>query len=320
MKRIFFTLAMGATLLTGPANVFAAPFNPKDVAADPAILVHVDCDALGVSSIGKSILSDPDAQKGLSTVAALFDFDLRTQLHGLTVYATAEHPKDGVLIVYADFDPNRLIALAKAANSSECHTNGAHVIYTWLSDKKKDDDDGDGKRVYGSILGHRVVFGQNESHLAEALEVMDGKAPSYAVKDGLPQAEAGESVLAQGVVVKFPFDSADQNAAIFKMSKSVRLKLSETENHIDANLQLEASDTNTATQIAAIAQGLAAILKLQTGNPDALKLANAIGIKQNGSAVAVTLTMPSAELVGTLNDMKHHSAKDKDKAAKTEQN
>ncbi len=292
MKRTVFSLALAFSLLAVGFNAPAAPFDPKDVASDPAILFHLDFDALSGSSIGKEILADPLVQKKLSVVAALFSFDFRSQAHGLTIYTREDHPKDGVLIVYADFDPNRLTALAQAADGSESSTNGSHVIYSWINKKK----DGDDERVYGAIVGHRVLFGQKESDLIEGLNVIDGKASCLTAKDAFPPPDPGESVIVQGVVLKFPIDSADQNAAIFKMSKSVRLKLSETGDNIVANLNLEAADTNTATQINAIAQGLLAVLKLQKTNADVLELANAVGIKQNGCSVAVALSMPAAEL------------------------
>jgi len=301
MKRTVLTLATAAAALAGAPLVFAAPFNPKDVAADPALVFHVDCDALRASSVGQSILSQQEVQDKLAAVGALFDFDIRSQLHGLTVYTTEGHPKDGALIVYADFDPNRLITLAKAADGFQGATNGSHVIYSWLDDKKKAKE-GETSRVYGAIAGHRVVFGQEESHLAAALDVIDGTAPGFSGKKGLPSAEAGESILLEGLLLKFDFDGAGENAAIFKMSKSVRVKLSELANNMTATVRLEAADTNTSTQIASIAQGLVALLKLQQSDTNATKLANAIAIKQDGSMVGLTLSVPSSELVDMIKD------------------
>jgi hypothetical protein len=298
-QNILIPATVAACLLACSPNLSAAPFDPKDVAADPGLLVHVDCDALRGSSVGQSILSEPEVQDKLAAVGALFDFDLRTQLHGLTVYTTEEHPKDGALIVYADFEPNRLITLAKAADGFESVTNGSHVIYSWL-DKKKKGKEGDETRVCGAIMGHRVVFSHNESHLADALNVIDGKSPNYSGKKGLPEADAGESILVQGVLLKFDFGDSDQNAAIFRMSKAVRLKLSEMAGTMTAAVHFEASDSDTATQISAIAQGLVAVLKLQKTDANALKLANAIVIKQDGAAVGLKLSTPSSELIDMI--------------------
>src|SRR5208337_4499468 len=165
-------------------------------------------------------------------------------------------------------------------------TNGSHVIYSWLDDKKKAKD-GERPRVCGAILGHRVIFGQNDAHLAEALEVMDGNGPALSGRKGLPEPEPGESILAQGELLKFDVDSDDQKAAILKMSKSVRVKLSEAANNMTATVRAEALDADTATNIANIAQGLLSILRLQKADANALKLANAIVIKQDGATVGL---------------------------------
>lgn len=319
MKRIILTVAAIASTFANSPILSAAALDPKDVAAKPAILVHLDCDALVASVIGQSVLSDPDVQNKLTTVTALFAFDLRKQLHGLTVYTTEDHPKDGVLIVYADFDPDRLITLAKAADGSECATSGSHVIYSWI-DKKKEKDD-EHPRIYGAILGHRVVFGQSASHLANALDVIDGKSGSFTGKLGMPETESGESVIAQAVVLKFPFDTTDQNAAIFKMSDAARLRLSQVGKNMNGFLRLEAKDADTATQISAVAQGLLAILKLQKSDANLLELANAISIKQDGPAVALSVSLPTSELLDKIKagEKKEEAKKEAKKEHETKQ-
>jgi hypothetical protein len=303
MKQLITSLAVAATILSQTVPAIAAPFDPKDVAADPAVLVHLDCDALRASSLGKDLLSQQDIQKQLSMVAALFNFDFRTQLHGLTIYTTAKNSKEGVLIVYADFDASRLTALAQAASGSRAVTNGSHVIYSWVQKKEDADSEGDA-RVYGTIVGHRVLFSKDASIITQAVAVLDGSSPNYSGKEGLPGPDANESVILQGVVLKFPFDSADQNAAIFKMSKSARLKLGEVGDNIRATVHLEAADPGTALQMSAIAQGLLAVLKLQKTNTAVLDLANSIDIRQDGSSVAIALSMPSAHFTDKVKAMK----------------
>ncbi len=308
MKRHLFILATAAAAFAPATPGFAAPLERKDVAADPALLLHVDCDALRNSAVGQSVLNEPEVQDKLAAVGALFDFDLRKQLHGLTVYTTMEHPKDGALILYADFDTNRLITLAKAADHFQSVTNGSHVIYSWLDDKKKGKE-GAPPRVFGAILGHRLVFGQTQAHLADALEVMEGHAPNFSRSRALPDPATGETALIQGVILKFDFDSPDPNAAIFKMSKSVRLQLSEMGSSLAATVNFEAADADSATQVAAIAQGLVAILKLQKADANALKLANAIALKQNGPAVGLTVSFPSSEVIDMIKDGQAQAAR-----------
>jgi hypothetical protein len=301
MKRHLIILATAAAAFASAAPGLAAPLDRKDVAADPALLFHLDCDALRNSAVGQSILNGPEVQDKLAALGALIDFDLRKQLHGLTVYTTMGHPKDGALILYADFDPNRLITLAKGAENFQCVTNGAHVIYSWVDEKKKGRG-GAPPRVYGALLGHRVVFGQEQSHLAAALDVIEGSAPNFSGNKALPDPAAGESPLIQGIILKFDFDSPDPNAAIFKMSKSARLQLSEMGSNLAVAVHFEAANEETATQIGAIAQGVVALLKLQQADANALKLANAIVVKQDGPTVGLTLSLPSSEVIDMIKD------------------
>jgi len=85
----------------------AAPLQQTDVAASPAWLLHLDADALRPTAVGQYILDEmdkPAARARLAIFQLIFSFDLRTQLHGLTLYGSSPAPEDGVLIVYADFD------------------------------------------------------------------------------------------------------------------------------------------------------------------------------------------------------------------------
>ena len=52
---------------------------------------------------------------------------LRKQLHGLTLYAPSDASEDGVLLVYADFDAERLVTLAKGANDYQSATHKTHL-------------------------------------------------------------------------------------------------------------------------------------------------------------------------------------------------
>src|SRR3954462_4026905 len=89
-----------------------------DVPADPAWLVHMDFDRLRQATLGQYLMRElekPEAQSRLASFQAMFKFDLKTQLHGLTFYGTADAPEQAVLMVYADFDAEHLATLAKGA-------------------------------------------------------------------------------------------------------------------------------------------------------------------------------------------------------------
>src|ERR1039458_5780763 len=111
-----------------------------DVAGEPAWVLHLDCDSLRPTALGQYLLAEmekPEAQAKFDAFQTIFNFDLRKQLHGLTLYSTGKVPEDGVLLVYADFDPSRLVTMAKAAQGYQSTTFKQHVIHNWVDEKKK---------------------------------------------------------------------------------------------------------------------------------------------------------------------------------------
>src|SRR5215813_5822054 len=82
----------------GAATVatFAAPLRRADVAATTAWLAHADFDRVRPTAIGQYILSEmdkPDAKAKLAAFQAIVKVDLRTQLHGATVYSAGTTPE-----------------------------------------------------------------------------------------------------------------------------------------------------------------------------------------------------------------------------------
>jgi len=275
----------------------AASLNPKDLASDPALVVHLDADALKSTSVGKLLLADQDVQTKLAAVQAMFSFDLRSNLHGLTIYTTMDHSQEGVLILYADFEPDRLITLAKAFPGYHSETNGSYVIYNWLDEKKKGNDGA--PRIYAAISGHRLIFGKSEPVLTAALDVMAGKADNYTGTKMLLKPADGELIVAQGAVLKFTVEDGNPSAAVFQASKVVRFKLGEASEKVGAVVSFEAKDADSANQISAMLNGLLALVKFQK-DPNALKLANMVNLQQDGERVTVSLSVPTADVVAML--------------------
>jgi hypothetical protein len=168
-----------AATVTAPST----PLQRSDVAAEPVWVLHVDCDALRPTTIGQFLLAEmekPDAQAKFSAFQSIFNFDPRRQLHGLTLYSTGKTPEDGVLLVYADFDPDRLVTLAKAAKDYHGSAYKQHTIHNWIDEKKKEKE-GVKPRVYASIQGgHIVVFAQQEARVPHRIWRAAGRFHNWA--------------------------------------------------------------------------------------------------------------------------------------------
>jgi hypothetical protein len=305
-----------ACLLAAGFDVPATQLQRADVSADSVWVLHINADALRPTAIGKYILAElekPEAQAKLSVFQNMFSFDLRTQLHGLTLYSAGSSPQDGVLIVYADFDADKLLTLAKAANDSQNSTHNGHTIYNWVDDKKKSHH-GDKQRVYATIQGNRIIFGQRESAVSQALDVLDGSVANLSTAKAFPQlGVAGDTTFLAGSARKLDFSQSDPNAAIFRLSKSVRLQVGEVQQHLSGTLTLEANNDEVASSMMVIAQGMVGLMKLQKDKPEAAKFLQAIALKQDGASILLTIDVPTDDVVSAM------KAADERKAAKAAQ-
>ena len=219
LKTAFYAYGLAAVGL--PA--LAGPFQRTDVAAEAAWVVHVDCDSLRPTGIGQYILAEmekPEAKAKLAEAQAMFSFDPRKQLHGLTLYSTGKVPEEGVLLVYGDFDPDRLIAMASAAQDYQTTPFKKHVIHNWIDDKKKPVK-GVMPRVYAAIQGtHIIVFAQQEARVAQALDVLDGASPSLTASGAFPQMGVGGSTcIIQAAARRLDLPDSTPHAAILRLAK-----------------------------------------------------------------------------------------------------
>jgi hypothetical protein len=295
------TAATFALFLSALQCTFATPLQRADVPAEPAWVLHFDCDALRPSAVGQFLLAEmekPEAQAKLAAFQAMFNFDLRNQLHGLTLYSLGTTPQDGVLLVYADFDAERLLTMVKAAKDYQGVAYKQHVIHQWIDEKKKAVN-GVKPRTYAAICGGRIViFGQRQERVAQALDVTDRSVPTLLGSSSFPQlGAAGTTSFIEAAARKLDLPSSDPNAAMFKMTRQIGLQVSESQAQVSTLLTLEANDSEVAGHMATIAQGLVSLMKLQTEKPEAVKLADALTVKQEGPRVVGRMVLPVGDLI-----------------------
>ncbi len=303
MKSKFAFLILCLICGLGAGTAAARPLQRADVGANPVWVVHLDCDLLRSTAIGQFIQTEmdkPEAQAKLAAFQALFSFDLRTQLHGLTLYGTGPAPEDGVLLVYADIDEARLVTLAKAAKDAQQTQYKQTVIYSWVDAHKKARN-GVKPRTYAAVAGSRVVFGQREERVGQALDVLSGAAPNLASGQTFPELSATASTsFLQAAARKLDFMPSDPNAAVLRLAKLAVFQLGETRGQLAATLTLQANDEEVAANMASIAQGLIALMKLQKEKPESVKFAEALTLKQEGPAIVVKLNFPAADAIDLI--------------------
>ncbi len=279
----------------------AGPLRLADVPAEPAWVVHVDCDYLRATDIGQYLLTQfqkPEIQAKLEAFTTIFNFDPRKDLHGFTLYSVGKSPEDGLLLLYADVDPARLEVFARAAKDYKSASHNQHVIHSFIDDKRPAKD-GVKPRTYASIVGTKlVVLSQREARVAGALDVLDKTAPNLSGSSGFPNlGAAGGSFAVEAAARKLDLSDSDPNAAVFRLAKLVRLQLGEAQHRLTGRLSLVANDEEVAGHILSVGQGLVSLAKLQQDKPEAARLAEALSIKQQGSEVVATLSLPAGDVV-----------------------
>src|SRR6185503_10881041 len=113
---------------------------------------HLDLDRLRSTSVGEFVFGEiekSEIKDKLAAFQAMFRFDLRTQLHGLTVYGMSHTPEEGVLLVYADFDADHLATLAKGGKDYESAEHNRHTIHSWIDESHH--HRGSKGRTYGAM-------------------------------------------------------------------------------------------------------------------------------------------------------------------------
>ena len=205
------------------------------------------------------------------------------------------------MLVYADFEPDRLITLAKGAKDYESINYKQHTIHTWI-DEQKIVRHGVKPRVYAAFQGeHMLIFAQQEARVAQALDVLDRAAPNLAGGKSFPQLGAGGTIsFIQAAARKLDIPDFAPDAALLRMAKMALLEIGEAQGQLKVTLNLEAGDEEVSKQMLSVGQGLVALMKLQQDNPGAIKLAEGLSLRQIGTGVAATLAVPTADAIESM--------------------
>jgi hypothetical protein len=315
------TLVFAGTVAVTGCSAVASPLQHGDVPAEPVWLLHLDCDNLRQTTLGQALLAElekPELKAKMDVFQSMFSFDLRKQLHGLTLYSSGKSSQDGVLLLYADFENERLETLAKSAKDYKSASHNHHTIHSWIDEKKRARE-GEKPRTYAAIYANRVVvFGQTKARVAAALDALDHTVPVLTATDAFTRfGEGGNSSFFVAAARKLDLSPSDPNAAaIFRLTKVFRVQFGENQKQLTGMLNLETNDEEVAKTIASVGQGLIALLKLQKEKVDAVKLAEALALKQEGTGVIVNFSLPADDVIAFVKTRLHDHARQAEEAEK----
>jgi len=292
----------GAALATGLTMAPAAPLQPADVPQQPAWVLHWDLDAFRQTTLGQHFLTELEKEehrKKLEAFKAMFRFDPRTALHGLTLYSPTKAKEDGVLLVYADVDAAQLAALAQAARDHQTLNHRNHMVHHWI-DEKRPPKDGVPARTYAAIYQSRIViFGQRAERVTEALDVLDRLRPNLLLDAPLVQAIPRDAFLV-GLARGGAVSDQDPQGAVFRQSRLMRLAVRETGQQLRGQLTLETDNEEIALQLENVVRGLMGLLALQQDKPDAQWLARSLQVERSGAIITLGLTVPVQDVLDRI--------------------
>jgi len=275
-----------------------APLQTADVPHEPAWVLHLDLDAFRQATLGQHLLAEMEKEehrKKLAAFQAVFRFDPRTALHGLTLYSVSKAQEDGVLLVYADVDAAQLTALAQGAKDHRTLAHGTHTIHHWVDDKRPRTPEGPA-RTYAAIYQSRIVlFGQRPKRVMQALDTLDRKQPNLTTNARLVSAVPQNAFLV-GVARGGALPGDDPQAAVFRQSHLVTLSVTEATQQLRGRLVLETANEEVATQVENVVRGLIGLLALQQ-KPEVQKLVRALSVERNQNRISLDLTLPVQEII-----------------------
>ena len=288
-------LALTTAFVLVSSVVLAGPLQRTDVPPELAWVLHVDCDALRSTALGEYLSNEmdkPEAEARFAVFKTIYNFDPRSAMHGLTLYAIPASPRAGIALVYADVDTARLETLVRGAHDYHSSTYRSHTIHNWIDERRL------GKpRTFAAIhAGRVVVFGQTETGVSRALDVLDRNAPNLASGAAFPEMGARSGAIVQAAATKLDL-TEDPNAAIFRMSKEIHFRMDEPSRQVNAVLTLKTEGAEVAGHVASIAQGLVSLMKLQTEKPESVKIAHALTITTVDSEVTATLKLAASDMI-----------------------
>jgi hypothetical protein len=285
--------------------VVAGPLQRHQVAADAVWMAHLDVDKLKQTQIGRHVLAEmdkPEAKNKLAAFEAIFSFDPRRDVSGVTLYGTGTRPDQGVVLLHGSFDTQRLVTLARAGIDYVATEHLNHVIHAW-TDRCKAKAGREDARAFGAVHGSSVVLGQTHEAVTSALDVLDNLTANLG-STGYFLDVSGTGFL-QAATRKVEVPDAQPHSAMLRQAQYLSLTVGETAGQFQLNVFARTASAEAAQHMHQVGQGLLALIALQTNKPEAVKFARAIQLAQSGENLTASLTLPATEV---MEEMKRKAA------------
>ncbi len=264
---------------------------------DTQWLVHVDVRSALQGEVGawlREIVARPDVQPKLAALTVITGFDPLKDLASATLCGNMPGEQAAVVLIEGRFEQERLVTLIKAVTGYAASDVGGHTIHRWIDEKKPNKP-----YIYGSFARvDLIVLGSAEAIVAQALDCVDGKAPTFDAST-LPQLKLpGILVFGQAAGMRqLDLAGANPQAAMLRNVDQASLALSEQAGVLAAELVLVTDSVDSADKICRLAVGLQALAQLnQNADAATLQLVNSLKAAASDHTVRLSASMPVATL------------------------
>lgn len=294
----------------GGAAAWAGPLERGLVPADPAVLVHVDLEAVRDSALGRHVLSNKAAfnLQGLEGLK-LFGVDVARDLLSATVVLGRKRPEQGVVIVKATPAVDGLWAHLKTEPHAKALTVDGYEILSWEDGGEKKygvvrSTGGAGAAAGAGEAGTRTVYVADAWEvIVEALRAADGKAPNLQAEaaggaGGAGAGGAGAGGAGAGAIIvdirQVPEDMRRDTPgrALFGQMSSATLDIGEREGRTTVRAVMRYTDDETARLTRAVGEGALALAQMVSKSEPGLSQVEAAvaGMKVEAEGATVTIS------------------------------
>lgn len=294
MKKAFTLFLLTAIIA---ASCFAGPVKKRHIPADAKWVAHFNLDSFLSSELWNTLKTDitPKQEKDLKTLKDISGINPLEDIAGVTVYGTDSVDDNALVVLYGNFDSEKMTSLLELSDDYSKSEIDGTVIHHWTDQK-------DGKKKVGAFTGrNQLVISGNEASVANFLSLKAGKVNSIAkAKDCAISKLIDSAGDAMMIVAADKLDELAQEKkddVILQNSSFLAMLSGEKDGNMYFDARLTASNEESAEQIEQIYSGFKALALLKTGKePETSAFIKSASFKRDGKELSFRIKYPSAKI------------------------
>ena len=205
--------------------------------------------------IQQQLIQGQENQGRLDWVQDKLGINLRTDLHGLTLYGRNYAPQAGVGVIHAEYDRGKIVAVVEKQPKHKASDYRDYTIHEWQAERG-DQHQNVALAFHGK--GTIVLSGSSEQ-AQSALDVLDGRQPSLKKKSQSPLLEkVPNGTFFRGSAIGLEDVKSQKQAVPFAgQVKQFALSVSEQGPNLELQATAVASSDQVAQQLAQAGQKFA---------------------------------------------------------------